>query len=388
MLLRSWCRAVAPRAPRVSWRSFAAGRDPPVEELLRDSVATEDETPLHQGPTERRKKPRSPPKPPSLTPGTDLSDKSVIMFPGQGAQFVGMGKEVLGVPSVRELYDEASQILGYDLLRLSLEGPQEVLDRTSYCQAATVVSSLAAVEFLYQESPPAVEECLAVAGFSVGEVTAAIFTGALTLTEGISLVKVRGEAMEAAAEMVPQGMVTVFVGADSKLGFGCEVAREWCRRHHGIEDPICQVANHLYCGAKVVGGHDAALEFLDNNKQDFNIRKMKRLPVQGAFHTPLMAPALEVFGEAVAQTRFSDPRIPLYSNVDGQPVTKGAKLQKNLTKQLVHAVKWETSINNIFKVGPNDLLPAVYECGPGRVLSAMLGRIHGRAARRCQFVPV
>jgi len=90
----------------------------------------------------------------------------------------------------------------------------------------------------------------------------------------------------------------------------------------------------------------------------------------------------------VAQTRFSDPRIPLYSNVDGQPVTKGAKLQKNLTKQLVHAVKWETSINNIFKVGPNDLLPAVYECGPGRVLSAMLGRIHGRAARRCQFVPV
>jgi len=259
-------------APRASWRSFAAGRDPPVEELLRDSVATEDETPLHQGPTERRKKPRSPPKPPSLTPGTDLSDKSVIMFPGQGAQFVGMGKEVLGVPSVRELYDEASQILGYDLLRLSLEGPQEVLDRTSYCQAATVVSSLAAVEFLYQESPPAVEECLAVAGFSVGEVTAAIFTGALTLTEGISLVKVRGEAMEAAAEMAPQGMVTVFVGADSKLGFGCEVAREWCRRHHGIEDPICQVANHLYCGAKVVGGHDAALEFLDNNKQDFNIR--------------------------------------------------------------------------------------------------------------------
>jgi len=255
MLLRPWCRAVAPRAvaPRASRRLFATDQDTPVSGLLRDSVATSDEAPLHQGPTERRRKPRSPHKPPTLAPGSDLSAKSVIMFPGQGAQFVGMGKEVLGVPSVRELYDEASQILGYDLLKLSVEGPQEVLDQTSYCQAATVVSSLAAVEFLYQESPVAVEECLAVAGFSVGELTAAIFTGALTLTEGISLVKVRGEAMQAAAEATPQGMVTVFVGADNKLGFGCEVAREWCRRHHGIEDPVCQVLHlhlHLHHGTR------------------------------------------------------------------------------------------------------------------------------------------
>jgi len=299
-----------------------------------------------------------------------------------------MGKKLLGVPSVRELYAEASQILGYDLLALSLEGPQHLLDRTQYCQAATVASSLAAVELLYQEKPEAVEECMAVAGFSVGEITAAIFSGAVTLSEGINLVKVRGEAMQAASELEDSGMMTVFIGADQKLNFGCEVAREWCRRHHDIENPVCQVANHLYCGAKVVGGHEHALKFLEANKTDFKIRRTKRLAVSGAFHTPLMAPALEVFGAAVSQTRFTDPRIPIYTNVTGEIVTKGLRVQKNLTKQLVQAVRWETAVNHMFKMGPNDRPPMVYECGPGQTLSAMLGKINGKAASMCQFIPV
>lgn len=182
-----------------------------------------------------------------------------------------------------------------------------------------------------------------------------------------------------------------------------------------------QVANHLYCGAKVVGGHEPALKFLEDNKSDFKIRRTKRLAVSGAFHTPLMAPALEVFSSAVAQTRlvtmncdqkdlnavrFTDPRIPIYTNVTGEIVTKGVKVQKNLTKQLVQAVRWETAVNNLFKVnlficngqrssilllpqiGPNDRPPMVYECGPGQTLSAMLGKINGRAASNCQFIAV
>jgi len=168
--------------PRFSVRLFATEgeRPPPVSPLLRDSVSSEDEQPLDLGP-KVRKKPRHPRKPASTELGVDLSHRSVLLFPGQGSQFVGMGKKLLEVPTVRELYAEASQILGYDLLALSLDGPQNLLDRTQYCQPATVVASLAAVELLYQEKPEAVEECMAVAGFSVGEVTAAIFSGAVTL---------------------------------------------------------------------------------------------------------------------------------------------------------------------------------------------------------------
>ena len=132
------------------WKSFDLR--PPLGQgspLLQDSQSSDDELPLDLGP-EKRKKPRHPPKPASTDEGVDLSHRSVLLFPGQGSQFVGMGKKLLGVPSVRELYAEASQILGYDLLALSLEGPQHLLDRTQYCQAATVVSSLAAVELLYQ----------------------------------------------------------------------------------------------------------------------------------------------------------------------------------------------------------------------------------------------
>ena len=124
-------------------------RPPPVSPLLRDSVSSDDEHPLDLGP-KVRKKPRHPRQPASTELGVDLSHRSVLLFPGQGSQFVGMGKKLLEVPTVRELYAEASQILGYDLLALSLEGPQNLLDRTQYCQPATVVASLAAVELLYQ----------------------------------------------------------------------------------------------------------------------------------------------------------------------------------------------------------------------------------------------
>ena len=288
--------------------------------LLENAVSTDDDLPDRMGPRRKEKKERreKTSKSNKDEPGVDLSDKSVLLFPGQGAQFVGMGTRLLDTPSVRELYSEASQILNYDLLKLCLEGPKSVLDETQYCQAATVVTSLAAVELLYQRTPDAVENCMAVAGFSVGEISAAIFTGALSLGEGINLVKVRGEAMQAASDLEPSGMMTVFVGADSELGFGCEVAAEWVKRHHDIEDPVCQVANHLFCGAKVIGGHTEALKFLEQNKADFKIRKTTRLPVSGAFHTPLMAPALEPFSLALQNTKVLNPRVPIYSNYENK----------------------------------------------------------------------
>ena len=287
--------------------------------LLEQAVSTDDDHPDDLGPVVKKRKPRHPQTAKhSSEPGVDLSDKSVLLFPGQGSQFVGMGKKLLETPSVKELYSEASQILNYDLLNLCLNGPKTTLDETQYCQAATVVTSLAAVEMLYRRSPEVVENCMAVAGFSVGEITAAIFTGALSLGEGINLVKVRGEAMQAASELEESGMMTVFVGADNDLAFGCKVAREWANRHHDIEDPICQVANHLYCGAKVVAGHTVALNFLEQNKADFKIRKTSRLPVSGGFHTLLMEPAMEPFKVALQNSKVKDPRVPIYSNYDNK----------------------------------------------------------------------
>jgi len=309
------------------------------------------------------------------------------MFPGQGSQFVGMGEKVMHLPSVKELFEEASHLLGYDLGKLCLEGPKKLLDETKYCQVATVVSSLAAVELLYHRDSSAIENCMAVAGFSVGEITALIFSGAMSFADGIRLVQVRGEAMQEACEIEQSGLMAVFFGAGNQLGFGCDVAKEWCMRQHNIMEPVCQIANHLYCGAKVIGGHEPALEFLEKNKADFKIRRTKRLPVSGAFHTPLMNPASEAVQAAIDQTRLSNPRVPIYSNT-GDILKTAQKIRQAVPKQMVRAVKWESSMCTLFTAGPNDLLPSVYECGPGKTLSTMLEKLNGRAARNSSYISV
>jgi len=353
------------------------------DRLMQDSQVSQDESPTGG----KVRKPRHPKKPPG-EPELDLSSKSVLLFPGQGLQFVGMGAKLLDVPSVKELYNDASQILGYDLLKLCLEGPKSTLDETQYCQAATVVSSLAAVELLYQNQSEAVSNCMAAAGFSVGEITALIFSGAISFSEGINLVKIRGEAMQAASEITRSGMMSVFIGADNKLSFGLQVAEEWCRREHQIASPVCKVANHLYCGAKVVAGHVEALDFLEKNKDDFHIRRCKRLPVSGAFHTDLMIPAMEPFYEALKRTRISKPRVPVYSNVKNIVYTRPEDIRRYLPKQMVSPVKWEGSMTSLFNLGPHDIYPSVYECGPGRSLSAILQKVNGKAAKNCRFIAV
>ena len=129
---------------------------------------------------------------------------------------------------------------------------------TRFCQPAVVVTSLAAVEWLYNENPSAAEDCVALAGFSVGEITALIFSGAITFDDGIHLVKIRGEAMQYCSEAVPSGMMSVFFGASANLGLATEVARKWIREKQGVENPVCNVANFLYSGAKVIAGHKEA----------------------------------------------------------------------------------------------------------------------------------
>ena len=153
------------------------------------------------------------------------------------------------------------------------------LAETRFCQPAVVVTSLAAVEWLYNENPKAAEDCVALAGFSVGEITALIFSGALTFDDGIHLVKIRGEAMQYCSEAVPSGMMSVFYGASANLGLATEVARKWIQEKQGIENPVCNVANFLYAGAKVIAGHNEVNERALRTTSEPPMKCVVRLPL-------------------------------------------------------------------------------------------------------------
>lgn len=318
----------------------------------------------------------------------DDSLKYSLLFPGQGAQFVGMGRETLNAPGVKDIFDRASQILDFDLLDMCLNGPANMLDKTRYCQAAVVVCSLAAVEQLYTRIPEALESCISTAGFSVGEITALIFSGAISFDEGIRLIKVRSEAMQYCSELQPSGMITIFYGAKNNVSLGLQAAKKWTEEKHGIEKPVCQVANYLYAGAKVIAGHEEALRFLENNYEDFGIRGVKRLPVSGAFHTSLMGPAVPVFQETLNVCNVMDPRIPVYSNIKNLVYTKRGLVIKYLPKQMVKPVAWEQTMNNMFRYEVSEFLPNIVECGPGKALSGILFKINGKAGRRTTRVQV
>ncbi|GAB6030413.1 hypothetical protein CHUAL_007290 [Chamberlinius hualienensis] len=312
------------------------------------------------------------------SPRVNPSETTVMLFPGQGSQFVGMGNRLLKYPNVERMYSIASEILGYDLLDICLNGPKDKLDKTVNCQPAVVVTSLAAVEKLKDESPHVIDSCVAAAGFSVGEITALIFAGMLTFEDGIKLTRIRAEAMQAASEMEAGGMMSVFYGADARIGFACNAAVEWCERR-GLEDPQCIVANHLFSGCKVIAGNNEALEFIQKNAKDFGIRKYKQLRVSGAFHTKLMLPAEESVKIALMSLKFKDPAISLYSNVEGKIYSNTKQIIRLLPKQISSPVKWEQVMHSIYKRPAEVGFPRTFECGPGKSLNAILEKVNGKA---------
>ena len=322
----------------------------------------------------------------------DDGDKSILLFPGQGAQFVGMAKKLLESDeglAIKGMFTRASNILDVDLLDICLNGPKKTLDKTLHCQPAVVVTSLAAVERLYKEKPEAIEKCIATAGFSVGEITALIFSGALSFDDGIRLVKVRAEAMQFCSDGAKSGMMTLFCGGKkkSKPALACDAAREWVADKFGF-DPICQLATDLYTGVKVVSAHNECLDFIEENAADFGIRRTKRLPVSGAFHTPLMRPAVRVLQETLDTMDVNKPRIPVYSNVDRRIFRNDTLIRRLLPKQIVKSVRWEQSMHQMVAYKHEEFMPQIYECGPGKGLSAILYKINGKAGRRCTAVPV
>jgi [acyl-carrier-protein] S-malonyltransferase len=290
---------------------------------------------------------------------------TALLFPGQGAQYVGMAEELVKrSATARALFDQASQLLGYDLLEVCLQGPAERLNATDISQPAIYVASLAAYQQWYQEEGHN-QQIAAVAGLSLGEYTALTVAGWCNFTEGLRVVQERGRAMQAAAEAIPSAMTSVL---------GLEVAEVEELMAEARAGELLQIANYLCPGNLVVSGQMAAIERLEQLAQRRGIRTV-RLAVAGAFHTPLMQPAQARLATALATIGGHPLRVPLWCNVDAQPHTDAQEIRSLLLTQLTAPVRWEQIMRGLLQMG----IARFYEIGPGRVLAGLLKRIHRRA---------
>ena len=295
--------------------------------------------------------------------------RPAFLFPGQGAQAVGMGKQLAEtLPAARALFDQANQILGYDLAKICFEGPEDQLNSTVHSQPALFVTSLAGVEFLKANQPDVVASASAAAGLSLGEYTALVFAGVMSFEDGLRVVQQRGRAMQDAADAVPSGMVSI-------LGMEVPKIQELCNQARG-EGEVLQIANYLCPGNIVVSGHKAACEKIAELATAAGAMKTIPLAVAGAFHTPIMQPAVEKLAAALAGVQLQSPRIPVVSNVDAAVHSDPEELRSLLVKQVVSPVRWEDSQRYLLNQG----YAPHWEIGPGRVLRGLLKRIERKAA--------
>lgn len=289
--------------------------------------------------------------------------KSAFLFPGQGAQAVGMGKQHYDtLPAARRLFDEAAGILGYSLIDVCANGPEEKLNSTVVSQPALYVTSLAALESLRASDPAAESQCVASAGLSLGEFTALAFAGALSFADGLRLVQRRGQAMQAASDGSPSGMVSV-------LGLDTDKVEELCVKASGAG--LVKIANHLCPRNIVVSGTKAACDEIERLAPDMGAMKTIRLAVAGAFHTDLMRPADQTLAAALQTVTFQPLRVPIWSNVDASPHTNPADFRDLLVRQILQPVLWERTMRGLLAQG----VERFYEIGPGRVLAGLLKRV-------------
>ena len=288
------------------------------------------------------------------------------MFPGQGAQFVGMCGELCSdVPAAKALFAQASEILGYDLLQRCTEGPKELLDSTEVSQPAIFVASMAAVEKLKQdEGQEALDAATCAMGLSLGEYSALCFADAISFADGVKITKARGEAMQAASNAVESGMVSV-IGLDKeKVAELCKMAAEQSG------EPI-QIANYLCNGNYAVSGSLTACDAVaELAKPEFKARMTVKLAVAGAFHTDFMAPAVSSLEEVLAGVEIKKPRIPVISNVDAKPHSDPDTIRKLLATQVTSPVLWENTMEAMLGNG----FEKAYELGPGKVTAGILKR--------------
>ncbi len=293
--------------------------------------------------------------------------RTAFLFPGQGAQAVGMGAALCqSLPAAADLFSRASAVLGYDLLAVCTAGPADRLNATDVSQPAIFVASLAALEQLRATEPEAFASVFATAGLSLGEYTALAFAGALAFEDGVRLVQARGRAMQAAAEATPSGMTSV-------LGMDVPEVEALVLEARGAD--TLEVANLLCPGNTVVSGAMTAIErFEQLCVQKGGIRTV-RLAVAGAFHTALMKPADETLAQALEGVAVAAPRVPVWSNVDARPHTDPAEIRALLVRQVLAPVRWEDTLRGLFAEGAERF----YEIGPGRVLAGLLKRVQRKA---------
>ena len=283
--------------------------------------------------------------------------KKAYVFPGQGAQFVGMGKDMYENSELaKELFEKANEVLGFRITDLMFEGTDEDLRQTKVTQPAIFLHSVILTKAYADKFTPSM-----VAGHSLGEFSALVAAGALDFEDGLKLVYKRALAMQKACEAVPSTMAAVIGLADEKV-------EEICASIDGVVVP----ANYNCPGQLVISGSHEAIDAACEKLSEAGARRALKLPVGGAFHSPLMDPAKEELAAAIEQTTFKTPICPVYQNVSTKAETDPEVIKKNLVAQLTAPVKWTQSVQNMVADGMEQLV----ECGPGAVLQGLMKKIN------------
>jgi [acyl-carrier-protein] S-malonyltransferase len=283
--------------------------------------------------------------------------KHAYVFPGQGAQAVGMGKDLYdNVPAAKELFEKANEILGFRITDIMFAGTDEELKQTKVTQPAVFLHSVIMAKALGVKP---------VAGHSLGEFSALVVSGALSFEDGLRLVSKRAQAMQAACEAQPGTMAAV-------LGLDDKAVEEIC----ASVDGVVVAANYNCPGQLVISGAVEAVDAACEKAKAAGARRALRLPVGGAFHSPLMEPAKQELEKAIAEAPFQTPTCPIYQNVDAKPYTDPAQIKANLIAQLTAPVRWTYIVKEMLADGVNEFT----ELGPGTVLQGLIRKVDAEAA--------